>query len=143
MKAPPIDLSLTPSNLGKIVAMRLRSYSGHDARFFNDLVRLCPVISRLGRCFQWFTAAFELRFFNCVFTLGNADRNPKRVLGPARAASDPAAAAALVDMGNQVREYVLQLAIASRNNAPQTCSDYEGWLIEAMSHGDYDAFCED
>src|SRR5208283_5316118 len=72
---------------------------------------------------------------NWVFTLGNAAGTPYASAAAARAASDPAAAAALVDLGSQVREYVRGLPLRPGTTPLKLAPDYEAWLIEAMSHG--------
>jgi putative CocE/NonD family hydrolase len=64
-------------------------------------------------------------------------------LAAARAASDPAAVAALLDMGSHVRDYVRNLPLRAGTTPLKFAPDYEAWLIEAMSHGDYDAFWKD
>src|SRR5882757_9716456 len=51
-------------------------------------------MSDFGRYGVRHNGAFELRFFNWVFTLGNATEEPNRTAASARAAGDPAAAAA-------------------------------------------------
>jgi putative CocE/NonD family hydrolase len=84
--------------------------------------------------------AFELRFFNWVFTLGNATGTPDDLAAAKRAATDPAAAKALVEMGNDVRQYVHNLPLRPGTTPLKFAPDYEKWLIEAMSHGDYDDF---
>ena len=68
-------------------------------------------MSDFGRYGVRHNGAFELRFFNWVFTLGNASGTPNALAAARRAASDPAAAKALVDMGTQVREYVRSLPL--------------------------------
>jgi hypothetical protein len=100
-------------------------------------------MSDFGRYGVRHNGAFELRFFNWVFTLGNAAGTPNASAAAARAASDPAAAAALVDMGEQVREYVRSLPLRPGTTPLKFAPDYEAWLIEAMSHGEYDAFWKD
>ncbi len=84
--------------------------------------------------------AFELRFFNWVFTLGNATGTPDALPAAIRAAKDPASAKALVDMGTDVRQYVHNLPLRPGTTPLKFAPDYEKWLIEAMSHGDYDDF---
>jgi len=84
--------------------------------------------------------AFELRFFNWVFTLGIATGTPDEMAAARRAASDPAAARALVEMGSNVRQYVRNLPLRPGTTPLKFAPDYERWLIEAMSHGDDDAF---
>jgi hypothetical protein len=97
-------------------------------------------MSDYGRYGVRHNGAFELRFFNWVFTLGNAAGTPDALPAAKRAASDPAAVKALVDMGNQVREYVRALPLRPGTTPLKFAPDYETWLIEAMSHGDYDDF---
>src|ERR1035437_8937944 len=87
--------------------------------------------------------AFELRWFNWVLTLGNAAGTANAPAAAARAASNPAAAAALLDMGSHVRDYVTSLPLRPGTTPLKFAPDYEAWLIEAMSHGDYDTFWKD
>ena len=68
-------------------------------------------MSDFGRYGVRHNGAFELRFFNWVFTLGNATGTNSLREAAARAASDPAAAPALADMGTRVREYVHNLPL--------------------------------
>ena len=101
-------------------------------------------MSDFGRYGVRHNGAFELRWFNWVLTMGNAI--PGTAYAPAaaaRAASDPAAAAALVDLGTHVRDYVQSLPLRPGTTPLKFAPDYEAWLIEAMSHGDYDAFWKD
>jgi len=100
-------------------------------------------MSNYGRYGVRHNGAFELRFFNWVFTLGNATGTPNALPAAERAASDPAAAKALVEMGAEVREYVRGLPLRPGATALKFAPDYEAWLVEAMSHGDYDAFWKD
>jgi putative CocE/NonD family hydrolase len=67
---------------------------------------------------------------------GSANANPAAL----RAASDPAAASALVDLGQHVRDYVRALPLRPGTTLLKFAPDYEAWLTEAMSHGDYDDF---
>ena len=100
-------------------------------------------MSNFGRYGVRHNGAFELRFFNWVFTLGNATGTPNAVVAAKRAASDPAAAQALVNMGDDVRAYVRNLPLRAGTTPLKFAPDYEKWLIEAMGHGDYDAFWKD
>jgi len=97
-------------------------------------------MSDYGRYGVRHNGAFELRFFNWVFTLGNAAGTPDALSAAQRAAMNPAAAKALVDMGDQVRDYVRALPLRPGTTPLKFAPDYETWLIEAMSHGDYDDF---
>ncbi len=87
--------------------------------------------------------AFELRWLNWVFTLGNATDTPDAVPAAIRAAADPASAAALVDMGEHVQDYARSLPLRQGTTPLKFAPDYERWLIEAMSHGAYDSFWKD
>jgi len=97
-------------------------------------------MSDFGRYGVRHNGAFELRFFNWVFTMGNGTGTEYAEAAAARAAADPAEAAALVEMGNRVREYVRGLPLRPGTTPLKFAPDYEAWLIEAMSHGDYDDF---
>jgi putative CocE/NonD family hydrolase len=97
-------------------------------------------MSDFGRYGVRHNGAFELRFFNWVFTLGNATGTALALPAAARAASDPAVANALVEMGAKVQEYVRGLPLRPGTTPLKFAPDYEAWLIEAMSHGDYDEF---
>jgi len=65
------------------------------------------------------------------------------MVAAARAANDPAAAAALADLTNHVNEYVQALPLRSGTTPLKFAPDYEKWLIEAMSHGDNDSYWKD
>jgi putative CocE/NonD family hydrolase len=97
-------------------------------------------MSDFGRYGVRHNGAFELRFFNWVMTMGNAAGTANATAAAARAASDPAAASALVDMGNHVRDYVRSLPLRPGTTPLKFAPDYEAWLIEAMRHSDYDDF---
>ena len=97
-------------------------------------------MSNFGRYGVRHNGAFELRFFNWVFTLGVATEEPNRSAAALRAAEEPAAAPALIDMGAHVRDYVRGLPLRPGTTPLKFAPDYEAWLIEAMSHGDYDDF---
>jgi uncharacterized protein len=84
--------------------------------------------------------AFELRFVNWVFGLGNVPGATEPAETARRAARDPADIGALVELGNRVREYVRNLPLRAGATPLKLAPDYETWLIEAMSHGDYDTF---
>jgi uncharacterized protein len=99
-------------------------------------------MSDFGRYGVRHNGAFELRFFNWVFTLGNPSPTPtgNEIAAAQRAAIDPAAAPALVDLGKHVQDYVRALPLRAGTTPLKFAPDYEAWLIEAMSHGDYDEF---
>jgi uncharacterized protein len=97
-------------------------------------------MSNFGRYGVRHNGAFELRWFNWVFTLGNAAGGPNATAAAQRASGNPSAVPALVDMGNRVREYVLGLPLRAGTTPLKFAPDYEAWLIEAMRHGDDDDF---
>jgi putative CocE/NonD family hydrolase len=99
-------------------------------------------MSNYGRYGVRHNGAFELRFFNWIFTLGDPSGTPNPIAA-ARAASDPAAVPALADLTNHVRDYILGLPLRRGTTPLKFASDYENWLIEAMGHGDNDAFWKD
>lgn len=84
--------------------------------------------------------AFELRFLNWVYTMGNAAMTPNEMAAARRAADPPSAAPALADFGNRVREYIFALPLRPGTTPLRFAPDYERWLVEAMRHGDYDDF---
>ncbi len=78
------------------------------------------------------SGAFELRFMNWIFTIGAPN---------ARAAlADPPLKAALELNGKLMPQHLLHLPIRSGTTPLKHVPEYERWLIEAMRHGDYDAF---
>ncbi len=75
--------------------------------------------------------AFELRFMNWVFfttPLGS------------REARDPGTQAALEEMHQHVREYLLDLPIRKGATPLKLAPEYEDWLIYAMGHDENDAY---
>jgi uncharacterized protein len=100
-------------------------------------------MSDIGRYGVRHNGAFELRFFNWVFTLGNSAGTLNAGPAAARAAVDPAAAPALTDLGSHVPEYVRALPLRPGTTPLKFAPDYESWLIEAMGHGENDAFWKD
>jgi putative CocE/NonD family hydrolase len=107
-----------------------------------SLVTMIPVdaMSNFGQYGVRHNGAFELRWFNWVFTLGNAAGTRNDTIAARRATSDPSHAGDLVEMGKHVRDYVMQLPLTAGATPLRFAPDYEAWLIEAMSHGDYDDF---
>lgn len=98
-------------------------------------------MSNFGRYGMRHNGAFELRWFNWVMTLGNAAGSENAMPATLRAATaNPAAAAALADMGERVQEYVRSLPLRAGTTPLKFAPDYEAWLIEAMQYGDYDDF---
>ena len=100
-------------------------------------------MTNFGRYGVRHNGAFELRFFNWVFSLGYANAQNQLPEASLRAAADPAAAFALQQLEPHIREYVQALPLRPGTTPLKFAPDYERWLIEAMSHGDYDSFWKD
>ena len=79
--------------------------------------------------------AFEMRWMNWIFNIG----------GPhgSEASRDPTTQQALLHLGEQVREYAKGLPLRPGTTPLKLAPDYERWLVQAMSHGDYDSFWKD
>ena len=119
------------------------SYSGatqHALAITNPpyLKAMIPVdaMSNFGKYGVRHAGAFELRWFNWVFTMGNAAGTPNATIAAERAAADKANAPALTEIGTKVREYVTQLPLRPGATPLKYAPDYERWLIEAMAHGE-------
>ena len=76
--------------------------------------------------------AFELRFFNWIFTMGA----PKG----SREARDPADARGSRRSGEARREYLAQLPLRKGTTPLKLAPEYEDWLVFAMSHGENDSY---
>lgn len=100
-------------------------------------------MSNFGRYGLRHNGAFELRWLNWVLTLGNPVGTQYLRAAAERAASNPAAAQALVDLAGQVQQYARALPLRAGTTPLQFAPDYEKWLVEAMGHGDYDAYWKD
>jgi uncharacterized protein len=99
-------------------------------------------VSNVGHYGIRHNGAFELRWFNWVFSMGAPDE-PPNLLAAARAASEPAAAPALADLVNHVPEYVRALPLRAGTTPLKFAPDYESWLLAVMSHGGGDAVYRD
>jgi uncharacterized protein len=145
-----------PWSSGKVGTMGT-SYGGatqHALAIANapNLAAMVPVdaMSNCGRYGIRHNGAFELRWFNWVLTLGNATGTRANATGLSvspnsrqavlRAASSPAAAPALEELGANVREYVKALPLRPGATPLKFAPDYEAWLVEAMRHGENDDF---
>jgi putative CocE/NonD family hydrolase len=100
-------------------------------------------MSNMGHYGVRHNGAFELRFANWVVILGNVPGATDAAVTARRANSDPEAVASLVEFGKHAREFVHQLPLRPGATPLQLAPDYETWLVEAMSHGDYDRFWKD
>ena len=99
-------------------------------------------VSDVGEFGMRHQGAFELRFFNWVFSMG-APGGPSDKAAARAAIDDPAAAPALAALGAQAIDYVKQLPLRAGTTPLKYAPDYERWLVEALGHGDDDAFWTD
>ncbi|TLY74455.1 MAG: CocE/NonD family hydrolase [Gammaproteobacteria bacterium] len=104
-----------------------------DAPFVKAMIPLFSM-SDVGRYGVRHNGAFELRWVNWVFSMGDPG-GPPNLVAAARAASDPAAAPALADLVNHVPEYLRALPLRAGDTPLKFAPDYEEWLTAAMSHG--------
>ena len=116
------------------------------------LAAMVPVdaMSNYGRFGIRHNGAFELRWFNWIFTLGNAtgtaatptglEQRPNGALAAMRAAAMPEAAPALQELALRVREHVQAMPLRPGTTTLKFAPEYESWLIEAIRHGDYDSY---
>ena len=78
------------------------------------------------------SGAFELRFFNWIFTIGA----PKG----SRAARDPGTRGVLEEMARNTRMYLERLPLRKGTTPLKLAPEYEEWLIQAMTHADNDEY---
>lgn len=99
-----------------------------------QLVTVIPVdaMSNLGVQSMRNGGAFELRFWNWIMSIAAPQGS--------RQARDPGTAAVLKEMKEHRRDYLLRLPLRAGTTPLKVASEYESWLIEAMSHGVDDVF---
>jgi uncharacterized protein len=111
-----------------------------------QLKTMIPVdaMSNYGRYGIRHNGAFELRFFNWIFQLGNS---PSPIQGPRPPghypAADPGTRQVLRELGDHVPEYLKGLPLRPGTTPLKLAPEYERWLVEAMRHGDYDEWWKD
>ena len=101
-----------------------------------ELKTVIPVdaVSNLGYQGMRNAGAFELRFWNWVFTAGN---DPSwRGFN----AGDASTVDALAEMSRDRRHYLLNLPLRPGTTPLKHAPEYERWLVEAMEHGGNDDF---
>lgn len=93
------------------------------------LTAMVPIdaLSNCGIAGMRHGGAFELRFFNWIFTIGAP--NSKAAL------ADPALRAALVENGRRTREHVDALPFRVGTTPLRVVPEYEAWLAEALRSG--------
>jgi len=92
-------------------------------------------MSDFGRYGVRHNGAFEMRWMNWIFNIGGPEGS--------RAARDPNTREALLKLGEQVREYAKGMPLRRGTTPLKLNPEYEDWLVEAMTHGDYDSFWKD
>ncbi len=100
-------------------------------------------VSDIGEFGVRHQGAFELRFYNWVFAMGDPGQENGSLKAARRAVSDPASAPAIVALASKTSEYVRALPLRPGTTPLRLAPDYERWLVEALSHGDNDAFWTD
>jgi uncharacterized protein len=132
------------------------SYAGgtqHALAFSNppSLKTMVPAFStsNSGRYGVRHDGAFELQWADWAITLGNAlpiqleagaTLDPNAQLQLALAVPDPAKRAAVQEFALHSREFVRGLPLRAGTTPLHYAPEYESWLIEALSHGDYDDY---
>jgi uncharacterized protein len=99
-----------------------------------QLVTAIPVdaMSNLGYASMRNGGAFELRFWNWIFSIGGPSGS--------RQSRDPATAAMLQEMKDNRRDYLVNLPLRRGVTPLKHIPEYEDWLVEALSHGANDDF---
>ncbi len=97
-----------------------------------DTVIPVDAVSNMGYQSMRNAGAFELRFWNWIFATGAPSGS--------RQARDPLLGAALRQMADDRRFYLRNLPLRPGTTPLQHASEYEQWLVQAMSHGGNDDF---
>jgi putative CocE/NonD family hydrolase len=99
-----------------------------------ELATVIPVdaMSNLGYAGMRNGGAFEMRFWNWIFSIGGPQGS--------RQSRDPGTAAILQDMKDHRRDYLANLPLRRGTTPLKLLPEYEDWLVEAMGHGTNDGF---
>jgi putative CocE/NonD family hydrolase len=89
-------------------------------------------LSNCGIAGMRHNGAFELRFMNWIFSIGAPNSRA--------ALEDPTVKSALVGNAELMRQHVWSLPVKKGTTPLKFAPEYEDWLIDAMSHGDNDAY---
>jgi putative CocE/NonD family hydrolase len=89
-------------------------------------------LSNCGVAGMRHSGAFELRFMNWIFSIGAPNSQA--------ALKDPTVKAALAKNAELMSQHVWNLPIKKGTTALKFAPEYEDFLIDAMSHGDNDAY---
>jgi uncharacterized protein len=101
-----------------------------NAPFIKTMIPLFSM-SDVGQYGLRHNGAFELRWFNWVFSMGDPS-SPPNLAAAARAAITPDAAPALADLSLHVHDYVMALPLRPGTTPLKFAPDYEKFLVEAM-----------
>ncbi len=98
------------------------------------LATVIPVdaVSNMGVQSMRNAGAFELRFFNWIFSIGGPNGSLQ--------SRDPAVRAMLREMMDNRIQYLLNLPLRRGTTPLKHAPEYEEWLVEAMKHGADDSF---
>lgn len=99
-----------------------------------QLETMIPVdaVSNMGYQSMRNAGAFEMRFWNWIFSIGLPNGS--------RQARDPGAAAILQEMSSNRVHYLNSLPLRRGATPLKFAPEYEEWLVEAMKHGGNDSF---
>ena len=89
-------------------------------------------LSNCGIAGMRHSGAFELRFMNWIFSIGAPNSQA--------ALKDPVVKTALSRNAELMRQHIWHLPVKKGTTALKFAPEYEDFLIEAMSHGDNDAY---
>jgi uncharacterized protein len=89
-------------------------------------------LSNCGVAGMRHSGAFELRFMNWIFSIGAPNSQA--------ALKDPVVKTALSRNAELMRQHIWHLPVKKGTTALKFAPEYEDFLIEAMSHGDNDAY---
>ena len=117
-----------------------------------SLAAMVPVdaMSNYGQFGIRHNGAFELRWLNWDLYVGERHRpqcdanrvgaRPGWPAGRGTSGRGAEAAGALQEMGTRIQEYAWSLPLRAGATPLKFAPDYEAWLVEAMGHGDNDAY---
>ncbi|MEX0977297.1 MAG: CocE/NonD family hydrolase [Pirellulales bacterium] len=99
-----------------------------------ELATAIPVdaVSNMGYASMRNGGAFELRFWNWIYSIGAPSGS--------RQTRDPGTAAVLREMMEHRRDYLAHLPLRRGTTPLALAGEYEDWLVQAMRHGANDEF---
>ena len=91
--------------------------------------------SNVGRYGMRHNGAFEMRWMNWIFNIGGPNGSHE--------SNNKDTKEALLKFGEQIREYAQGMPLRRDMTPLKLIPDYQNWLLEVMSHGDYDSYWKD